>query len=149
MPTKIRDLILYSVPEASQMLHVTTVSVRNYIRQGHLKGRKLTGRWFITEDELNKFVKKLQNNSPKQIEGMGENYEKEIKEIMAKVECPSDFACYTSDFKPRCEVKDVELNNHLEIEGECDYSCKYLVTSNGVRYCKCPLCVYLTKKFVN
>jgi predicted site-specific integrase-resolvase len=70
MPTKIEDVNLYSVPEASEILHVTTVSVRNYIRQGHLKGRKLTGRWFITEDELKKFVKKHQNNSPKQIEEM-------------------------------------------------------------------------------
>lgn len=62
MPTKVGDLILYSVPEASQMLQVTTVSIRNYIRQGHLKGRKLTGRWFITEDELEEFVNKLQND---------------------------------------------------------------------------------------
>ena len=37
--------------------------------------------------------------------------EKEIKEVMAGIECPRNFACYTSDFKPRCKVKDVELNN--------------------------------------
>lgn len=146
MPTKIEDITLYSVPEASQMLHVTTVSVRNYIRKGHLEGRKLTGRWFITEDELNKFVNKLKNNCHKRIDKKRENYQKEIKEIMTGMECARDFACYTSDFKPRCEVKDVELENHLEIEGECNKSCKYLVLSNGVRYCKCPLCVYLTRK---
>ena len=77
---------------------------------------------------------------------MGENYEKEVKEIMAGMECPRDFACYKADLNPRCNVKDVELENHLEIEGECDYCCEYFVVSNGVRYCKCPLCVYLTKK---
>ena len=77
---------------------------------------------------------------------MGENYEKEIQEIMAKMECPRDFACCKLDHQPRCEVKDVELNNHLQIEGDYDFFCKYLVVSNGVRYCKCPLCVYLTKK---
>lgn len=146
MPTKVGDLILYSVPEASQMLHVTAVSIRNYIRQGHLKGQKLTGRWFITDDELNKFVKKLQYSSPKQIEEMKERYGKEIKEIAVNTECPRDFACFKSDFKPRCKVKDVKLANHLEIERKCNNSCKYLIVSNEVPYCKCPLCVYLTKK---
>ena len=146
MPTKIEDVTLYSVPEASQILHVTTVSVRNYIRKGFLKGRKLTGRWFITEDELNKFVTKLTNNCHKKADKKGENYQKAIQEIMNGMECLRDFACYKSNFKTRCEVKDVELENHLEIEGECNNSCKYFVVSNGVRYCKCPLCVYLIRK---
>ena len=77
---------------------------------------------------------------------MEENYEREIKEIMARMECPWDFACCKSNLKPRCEVKDVGLKHHLEIEGEGDYSCKFLVVSNGVHYCKCPLCIYLTKR---
>ena len=59
MPTKIEDVTLYSVPEVSQMLNVTTVSIRNYIKQGYLNGQKVMGRWFITEEELKKFVKKL------------------------------------------------------------------------------------------
>lgn len=74
---------------------------------------------------------------------MEENYE---KEIMAGMECRRDFACCKSDSKPRCKVIDVELDNHLEIKGEYDYFCKYSVVSVGVPYCKCPLCVYLTKK---
>ena len=61
MPTKIGNTNLYSVPEVSNALNVTTASIRNYIRRGHLKGRKLTGRWFITEDELEEFVNNLQN----------------------------------------------------------------------------------------
>jgi hypothetical protein len=77
---------------------------------------------------------------------MREEHEKKIKEIMAGTECPRDFACYELDFNPRCKVKDVGLDNHLEIEGEYDYSCKYLVVSRGLGYCRCPLCVYLTKK---
>ena len=76
---------------------------------------------------------------------MREEHEKKIKEIMAGMECPRDFACYELDFNPRCKVKDVALDNHLEIEGEHDYFCKYLVVSRGLGYCRCPLCVYLTK----
>ena len=77
---------------------------------------------------------------------MGENYEKEIQEIMGRMECERDFACCNLDHNPRCKVKDVELENHLQVEGESDDSCKYLVVSNGVSYCRCPLCVYLSKK---
>jgi len=59
MPTTIEDVTLYSVPDLSQMLNVTTVSVRNYIKQGHLKGRKVMGRWFVSEEEVREFFKTL------------------------------------------------------------------------------------------
>jgi DeoR/GlpR family transcriptional regulator of sugar metabolism len=44
MPTTIRDKTLYSVPELSQKLNVTTVTIRNYLKQGKLKGQKVMGR---------------------------------------------------------------------------------------------------------
>jgi len=59
MPTIVKDLTLYSVFDVSRLLNVTTVSVRNYIKQGHLNGQKLMGRWFVTEDDLNNFFDRL------------------------------------------------------------------------------------------
>jgi len=59
MPTKIEEVTLYSVPELSSMLNVTTVSIRNYIKKGYLKGQKLTGRWFISEESLRDFLDSL------------------------------------------------------------------------------------------
>jgi predicted site-specific integrase-resolvase len=59
MPTKIEDVILYSVPEVSQMLNVTTVSIRNYIKKGYLNGQKVMGRWVVLEEELRDFMNKL------------------------------------------------------------------------------------------
>ena len=59
MPTTIADVTLYSVPDLSEMLNVTTVSVRNYIKQGHLKGQKVMGRWFVSEQEVSEFLKTL------------------------------------------------------------------------------------------
>ena len=59
MPTTIKGLTLYSVPELSQLLDVTTVSVRNYIKQGHLKGQKVMGRWFVSEEDWGEFFNKL------------------------------------------------------------------------------------------
>lgn len=62
MPTIIEDVTLYSVPEVSQMLNVTTVSIRNYIKKGYLNGQKVMGRWVVVEEELNKFLNRLQYN---------------------------------------------------------------------------------------
>ena len=59
MPTTIESLTLYSVPELSQMLNVTTVSIRNYINSGRLKGQKVMGRWFVSEEDWGEFFNKL------------------------------------------------------------------------------------------
>jgi predicted site-specific integrase-resolvase len=59
MPTIIEDVTLYSVPEVSQMLNVTTVSIRNYIKKGYLNGQKVMGRWVVLEEELQDFMSKL------------------------------------------------------------------------------------------
>ena len=59
MPTIIEDVTLYSVPEVSQMLNVTTVSIRNYIKKGYLNGQKVMGRWVVLEEELQAFMSKL------------------------------------------------------------------------------------------
>jgi predicted site-specific integrase-resolvase len=59
MPTIIEDVTLYSVPEVSQMLNVTTVSIRNYIKKGYLNGQKVMGRWVVLEEELQDFMDKL------------------------------------------------------------------------------------------
>ena len=60
MPTTIRDKTLYSVPELSQKLNVTTVTIRNYLKQGKLKGQKVMGRWFIVDDDIVEFFTVLQ-----------------------------------------------------------------------------------------
>jgi len=59
MPTTIKNVTLYSVVDLAQMLNVTTVSIRNYIKQGHLNGQKIMGRWFVSEEELEDFFNKL------------------------------------------------------------------------------------------
>ena len=55
MPSEIRDINLYSVPELSQKLNVTTVTVRKYLKQGKLKGKKVMGRWFISGEDVTEF----------------------------------------------------------------------------------------------
>ena len=59
MSTTIKDKTLYSVPELSQKLNVTTVTIRNYLKQGKLKGQKVMGRWFILGDDIVGFLTEL------------------------------------------------------------------------------------------
>ena len=60
MQIKIKDMTLYSVLEVAHKLNVTTVTIRNYLRQGKLKGQKVMGRWIISEEDLVEFFEKLQ-----------------------------------------------------------------------------------------
>ena len=57
MPLQIKDTTLYTVPEISQVLNVTTTTIRHYISQGKLMGRKLNGRWVISYDDLIQYIK--------------------------------------------------------------------------------------------
>ena len=52
MSTTIRDRNLYSVTELAQKLNVTTVTIRKYLKQGKLKGQKVMGRWFISDEDI-------------------------------------------------------------------------------------------------
>jgi len=51
---------IYTVMELSQKLNVTTVTIRNYLKQGKIRGQKTMGRWFISEEDVTDFFKKLQ-----------------------------------------------------------------------------------------
>ena len=59
MPTKIEDVTVYSVPEVSHMVDLTTVSIQNYINQGYLNTQKVMGSRVIVEEELRDFFEKL------------------------------------------------------------------------------------------
>jgi len=60
MAITISGRTLYSVSELSMKLNVTTVTIRNYIKQGKLRGQKAMGRWFISEEDMAAFFSSLQ-----------------------------------------------------------------------------------------
>ena len=59
MIIKIKKETLYTVPELSHKLNVTTVTIRNYLKQGRIKGHKVMGKWFISGEGLGEFLKEL------------------------------------------------------------------------------------------
>jgi len=56
MPLKFSGLKLYSVDEVAELLKSTKSTIRAYFREGKFKGQKVTGKWYITEDNLKKYL---------------------------------------------------------------------------------------------
>lgn len=59
MPIKIGEITLYSVEEIAEKLDVHARTVRTYIKDGKLRGRKAGGKWFVTEEALRAFFEGL------------------------------------------------------------------------------------------
>ena len=59
MPIKIGQITLYSVLELSKKLKVTPLTLRSYIKKGRMKGQKLGGTWYVSEDGLRDFFNSL------------------------------------------------------------------------------------------
>ena len=56
MPLEVSGLKLYSVDEVAEMLKSTKPTIRAYFKEGKIKGQKITGKWYITEDNLKKYL---------------------------------------------------------------------------------------------
>jgi excisionase family DNA binding protein len=52
MPKKIGSLTLYSVDDLHELLGISKMTLRAYLREGKLKGRKLGVQWFVTEEAI-------------------------------------------------------------------------------------------------
>jgi len=54
---KIGDLTLYSVKALSEKLQVSKDTVKNYLKAGKLQGKKLAGKWYISEQAVKEYFK--------------------------------------------------------------------------------------------
>lgn len=55
MPKMIGSLALYTVEELSETLEIQERTLREYLREGRLKGRKLARRWYVSEDNIREY----------------------------------------------------------------------------------------------
>jgi len=72
MPVKLGPMLLYTAKEISEILDLTSVTMREYIKDGKIKGQKVGGKWYITEDSLKAFF-----NGP--FQGIQERKKRKIK----------------------------------------------------------------------
>jgi len=56
MPLQFNGLTLYTLPELSKKLNISTLTLRKYVREGRLKGQKIARRWLVTEEDAKKFL---------------------------------------------------------------------------------------------
>lgn len=52
MPKQIGSLVLYSVDDLHEQLGLSKMTIRTYLREGKIRGRKLGVQWYVTEQAL-------------------------------------------------------------------------------------------------
>jgi hypothetical protein len=75
-----------------------------------------------------------------------ENMQK-IEEIIGAMKCPKNFKCVESGFKNLCKAKNLGLKSYLQCIEENPLQCKFAFPNGEKYFCKCPLRVYLAKKW--
>ncbi len=55
MSVKIGDLELYTVEELSSSLGIQERTIREYLKAGKIRGRKMAKRWYVTEEALREY----------------------------------------------------------------------------------------------
>lgn len=63
MPIKIGDITLYSVEDLSELLAIQETTLRKYLREGKLKGRKMAKRWYVSEESLADYFRETEPGS--------------------------------------------------------------------------------------
>jgi hypothetical protein len=74
-------------------------------------------------------------------------YQKEIEEIMSGMKCSKEFICYTSGFKRLCNAKDIGIEAYVECFEKILPYCSFAFPFASVYLCKCPMRVFIAKKF--
>ena len=63
---QIGDMELYDVEELSKLLDVQEKTIRPYLRQGKLQGRKMARKWYVTADSLKAYFQQPEQQARQQ-----------------------------------------------------------------------------------
>ena len=66
MSIQVGDMKLYDVEELAEMLNMGEATIRRYLREGRLKGKKLAKRWYVSEESIKQYFQP--EASPVQLE---------------------------------------------------------------------------------
>lgn len=55
MPKKVGSLTLYSVDDLHELLGMSKMTIRAYLREGKLRGKKLGVQWYVTEEAIRSY----------------------------------------------------------------------------------------------
>ena len=69
MPKEIEGIVIYNLEELRDILEVSVITLGKYIRSGKLKGRKIGRRWYVSRDNLKRFLEGNNGENSKQNKG--------------------------------------------------------------------------------
>jgi len=57
------DIKFYDVQEIARIFDMTPQSIRKFIREGRIKGRKVGTRWYVTEEAIRDYLMGVDNDN--------------------------------------------------------------------------------------
>lgn len=79
MPKQLGSLTLYSVDDLHEQLGLSKMTIRTYLREGKIRGRKLGVKWYVTEEALREYFDAPA--APRQKSNNAQNYRYIVKGI--------------------------------------------------------------------
>lgn len=80
MPKQIGSLTLYSVDDLHRQLGLSKMTIRTYLREGKIRGRKLGVKWYVSEKALHEYFDGGSPDKPKK-NNSSQNYRYIVKGI--------------------------------------------------------------------
>jgi excisionase family DNA binding protein len=59
---QIGDIKAYDVQEIAKLFDMTPQSIRRFLREGRIKGRKVGTRWYVTEEAIRDYLMGVDND---------------------------------------------------------------------------------------
>lgn len=81
MPKKIGNLTLFSVDDLHEQLGLSKMTIRAYLRNGKIRGRKLGVKWYVTEEALHEYFDEPNRSGSSQKSKKPKNYRYIVKGI--------------------------------------------------------------------
>lgn len=74
MPKKVGDLTLYSVDDLHELLDISKMTLRTYLREGRIRGRKLGVSWYVTEEAIREYFDEPHEKASPSVNRKKEDY---------------------------------------------------------------------------
>lgn len=126
MPKQIGSLTLYSIDDLHEQLGISKMTLRAYLREGRIRGRKLGVQWYVTEEAIREYFEEPQkqkkepkNQAKKQnikyvVQGVNDlvSETEECYSVTETLECLNNQAIISLF---QVEIKDADTGEILEL----------------------------------
>ncbi len=81
MPRQLGNLTLYSVDDLHEQLGLSKMTIRTYLREEKIRGRKLGVKWYVTEEALREYFGESTTSSGQKENSKSKNYRYVVKGV--------------------------------------------------------------------